>query len=83
MKGYESLKWQIWKCELSWFLLGQLHISGTMHTLQHYSPQLTQQLPTAHKDPFVYSTHLMPLSNPFDCHRVCINTTVNTITCTI
>ena len=27
--SYEALKWQIWKCELGWFSLGQSHILYT------------------------------------------------------
>ena len=25
-QSYKAPKWQIWKCELGWFSLGQLHI---------------------------------------------------------
>ena len=37
-ESYELLKWQIWKCELSWFSLGQSHMYVYVATvpLSHY-----------------------------------------------
>ena len=42
MSSYDGLQWQIWKCELGWFLLGQSqlynHTLATTHVyiLLHY-----------------------------------------------